>query len=234
MDSGLYSAVSAMRSSLRSLDVLAHNLSNLGTHGFKRSNAAAKEFIVQTEFGQSRALTVRGTVDHSQGGLDRTGDDFHLALKGEGYFAAETPDGERYTRVGRLAFDSIGTLVTAEGYPLAWEQKDAELDPALQTPVIDADGSVYQGLVAIGRLKIVAFEDNSKLVGDAAGYWEAPPQLLQTPSDAVVKQGFLERSNSEGIVELINLVENQRAYEIASKAVTQIDQSYRRLNQGRS
>ncbi|QDU70085.1 flagellar hook-basal body protein [Engelhardtia mirabilis] len=234
MDSGLYSAVGSMRSSLRSLDVLAHNLSNLGTHGYKRRSPSAKLFDAHTDFGQTRAIGTRGWVDHGQGGLDQTGDDFHLALMGEGFFAAESPEGEVYTRVGRLSFDADGNLTTAEGYPMAWENQEVALNPSGEAPVIDDNGQVYQGLVSIGRLKLVAFADKRDLNETSAGYWLARPKAQQVPPDAQVRQGFLERSNSEGVVELIDLVENQRAYEIASKAVTQIDQSYRRLNQGRS
>lgn len=234
MDVGLYSAVGAMRGSLRSLDVLAHNLANVGTHGYKRRNPGFHQVFAHTDHGVTRTLATRGSVDLSQGGLDRTGDPFQLALNGEGYLAVEAPEGEVYTRVGRLAFDRDGTLVTVDGYPMAWAEQSSRFDPSGAAPVIDADGTVYQGLVKVGRLKLTAFADPSRLTERNGNYWEAPAQLERVPADARVVQGALERSNSTGVVELIDLLENQRSYEIASRAVTSIDQSYKRLNQGRS
>lgn len=233
MDSGLYNAVGAMNGSQRSLDVIAHNLANLGTHGYKRRTPAAEQFAALTNHGPARGVGTSAAVDFSQGDLDRTGSPFHLALEGEGFFAAESPDGEVYTRHGAFAFDANGVMTTLEGYPLAWEERLTDLDPSGAPPVIDENGQVTQSSVVVGRLKLAGFENPQSLEELPRGYWGATRETRNAVPTASVRQGALERSNSNGIQEMIQMIETQRAYDVAARTVRSIDQSYQRLTQSR-
>ncbi|MEO0650119.1 MAG: flagellar hook basal-body protein [Planctomycetota bacterium] len=231
MDSGLYNAAGAMHGGQRALDVVSHNLANLGTHGYKRRNPGSQMFAALTDHGQAKAIGTNASVDFSQGDLDRTGNPFHLALEGDGFFAAESPDGEVYTRRGIYSFDENGVPVTPEGFPLAWEQRLVDIDPAGPTPVIDVEGQVTQGAIVNGRLKIAAFENPERLRERPFGYWEPTIETPEAVPTARVRQGALERSNSNGVTELINLIETQRSFEVAGRTMRSIDQSYQRLTQ---
>ena len=233
MDAGLYNVAGAMHGGQRALDVVAHNLANVGTHGYKRRSPSSQAFRALTDHGPARAIGTNASVDFSQGDLERTGNPFHLALEGDGFFAAESPEGEVYTRRGVFTFDENGTPVTTEGYPLAWEQRLVDLDPAGPPPVIDVNGQVTQGAIVNGRLKLAAFENPGRMRELPHGYWtptfETPPAV----PTARLRQGSLERSNAEGVTELINMIETQRGFEVASRTMRAIDQSYQRLTQAR-
>ncbi|MHC4261353.1 MAG: flagellar hook-basal body protein [Planctomycetota bacterium] len=231
MDSGLYNAIGAMNGNQNALSIISHNLANLNTHGYKRRTPNAEQFAALTNFGQAKALGTNAVVDFGQGDLEVTGSPFHLALEGDGMFAAESPEGEVYTRYGAFTIDDNGTLVTEDGYPLAWEERLIDFDPMGPPPTVDTDGQVTQGPVVNGRLKIAAFENPARLREVAGGYWSPTRETPPAEPTAMVRQGRLERSNSTGIVELLQMIETQRAYEVAAKTVRSIDQSYQALNQ---
>jgi flagellar basal-body rod protein FlgF len=229
MDSGLYRVVGAMNGAQRSLDTHAHNLANLGTHGYKRRAASATLFQAATEHGLARGIGTETAVDWTQGDLERTGSPFHLALEGEGFFAAESPEGEVYTRYGGFTFDGNGVLTTVDGLPLAWAERYTAFDASGEPPVVDGEGQVYQGPTLIGRLKLAAFDRPQELRELPGGYWQAPAGLRAVTVAARIQQGSLERSNTTGVNELIDMLETQRAFEVAARTVSSIDHSYQRL-----
>ncbi len=230
MNQGLYSAVGAMRAAERRIDITSNNLANLSTHGFKRKQASQQLFKVLTDHGETRAVGTNGLTDFSQGPVDRTGYPLHLTLRGAGFFAVESPEGEVYTRNGQFEIGSDGEFVTQEGLPLAWEERLAAFDGNGPDPVIEAGGQVHQGELRLGQLRFVDFEDYGQLEEVSQGYFVASKDAKFTNSAADVAQGELELSNATGIDEMVELIANQRAYELAARAVQQIDESYQRLN----
>jgi len=233
MNQGLYSGVSAMAGAERRLDVIAHNLANLGTTAFKRQESFTRSLDSATLHGRRRDIAVRALVDFTQGGLRRTGNPTDLALMGAGWFAAEGPRGEVYTRAGNFHVDGKGELLTGDGYPVAWAVRDGAIEPAGESLLIDGEGVVRQGDRVIGRLRLVNFERPDQMRQDARGYWNAPRGLREAAHEAVVHQGTLEQSNAVATDEMIQLIELQRSFESAATLVRSVDESYQRLLQRR-
>jgi len=230
MTNGLYSGVAAMASNQRRLDSIAQNLANLTTTGYKSRRAFVEAFD-EARGGVSRRQTgVRTRIDFAQGGLIDTGNPLHLALHGEGFFAAESPEGEVYTRNGELRLTDAGVLTTYHGYPLAWETAGGTIDPLGEAIVVDGAGNVRQGATDVGRLRLVDFEDTGPLRQDTEGYFHAPPSLREKAAAPEVRQGALEGANTSAIDEMVAMIRVQRQFESASNVVGMIADSYRRLN----
>jgi flagellar basal-body rod protein FlgF len=226
---GLYRSAVAMAAQQRDLDSVASNLANLGTVGFKRGVTAAHELEVQRPRGPVRGLSTFAQVDFTQGNLQRTGRPHDLALYGEGFFAVEGPEGERYTRDGTFHTTEAGILVTEDGFPVAWETLQGTIDPVGDPLKVDGEGNVRQGLQDIGRLRIVDFEDKKPLRLDAFGLWKAPPRLKEIPATGRVEQYALEESNATGVEEMVAMIGIQRSFEVTARVFEAIDKTYERL-----
>jgi len=227
---GLYSAVSAMNSAQARVDVAASNLANLSTNGFKRSGTATHSFEARLRAGHEPMLSTSEAIDYEQGLIARTGNPYDLALYGEGFFAIDTPAGERFTRDGHFNVGEDGVLKTQDGHPVAWAQRGGAIDPTGLPVSIGADGRVSQGTQELGRLRIANFADARALGRDESGRFYARRGALETPFTAELHQGALESSNVNAVREMIDLIAVQRAFEGAANVLNQIDQSYRRLS----
>lgn len=235
MDIGLYRGLSAINVAERRMEAITTNLANARTAGFKRHAGAHHGFQVgrpsaTPEFG----IDSSQRVDFTQGSLERTDAPLDLAIEGEGFFAVESPTGEIYTRDGGFRMTQEGAVVTAEGFPVAWEQRATALDPAGGEIQIDADGNVSQDNQPRGQLKIVAFDALDRLQLTRNGYFSADPALQRRAAEGRVHQGALEGSNVSTVDELVHMITVQRSFEAATNLLTKIDQSYQRLNQRRS
>ncbi len=230
MNEGLYRAVGAMRAAERRIDITSNNLANLSTHGYKRKQATQQEFQVLTDRGEGTGLGTRGVTDFSQGPTDRTGYPLHLALRGPGFFAVDSPNGEVYTRNGQFELNLDGEFVTPDGMSVVWEERLGSYQTGGPDPVIESNGEVHQGQIRLGRLRFVDFENYEGLDELAGGYYAADRTAVLTNTSAEVAQGELEMSNSTGIDEMVELITNQRGYELAARMVQTIDESYQRLN----
>ena len=218
-----------MNAAERRLDAVTSNLANINASGFKRRGTAMASFDAVLRGQSQRQIGMRQTIDDVQGTLQPTENPYDLALVGQGFFAVEGPRGELYTRDGRFQCDANGVLQTAEGFPLAWAGPRGTVDPAGKPVTVDAEGQVAQGEQKIGRLRVVDFRDHSALEALGGGFFRAPRGLGQATSTAQVRQGQLEQSNVSGVDEMIELIAVQRGFESATKVLTMIDQSYRRL-----
>ena len=196
MNVGIYAAVTAQTSAERELESISANLANLQTTGFKRQGTATESFDKVLRGRMNRQVQTRRTTDFTQGEFEPTGRHTDLALRGEGFFAVETPTGEAYTRNGRLMLDEAGVLQTFEGYPLAWEEGAAEIDPRGAELSVDAEGRVRQGEQTIGLLAIKNFANPAALSTDGIGYLRFEQgSTVEAPANAEVFQGVVERAN---------------------------------------
>lgn len=233
MNVGLYRTTGAIESAERQLELVSTNLANVSTPGFKRHLGAVQSQLVGVAASGEQGVTTRERIDFSQGVIERTGNPLDLALEGDGFLEVEGPSGPLYTRNGKLRLDPQGNLVTAEGYAVAWEGRAGTFDPAGDAPLVSTDGRVSQGAQQIGRLSLVSFPAQDQLTLTRDGYFLAGPELRRDASTALVHQGALEGSNANGVSELISMVTVQRSHEMAANILRQVDQSYRRLHQGR-
>lgn len=224
MDNTAYIGLSRQMTLRRELDVIANNVANADTAGFK-----VEQLLTEPAPSRpARTDMLRGPVefvldgavarDFRQGGFQQTGNTFDLAVEGEGFLVVRTPQGDRYTRDGRLRLDAQNRLVTQAGDPVLAAGAEVVLNPQGGTPTIGKSGAISQGDVQLGTLDLVRFDDLASLskAGDNLLASEAP---AQPAPDLRVHQGMIEQSNVKPVVEITKLIEVSRAYERATRIV---------------
>lgn len=229
MDHGLYSGVAAANSAERRLEAVTANLANVNASGFKRRATSVASFDTQLRATLARQTSARETIDFSQGTLSATGNPFDLALNGQGFFAVEGPRGELVTRDGRFHVDANGVLQTAEGFAVAWDGPRGSLDATGEAITIDPDARVWQGREQRGRLRIVDFAAREQLVALGSGFFASTRNAGEVTAIGQVRQGHVEQANVSAVDEMVELIAVQRSFESATRLLSMIDQSYRRL-----
>jgi flagellar basal-body rod protein FlgF len=225
MDSLSAIAASGLRSRMESLDLLANNMANSSTGGYK----ADREFYSlysaaeAQDSGSSTSMPVieKPWIDLSQGALTPTGNPLDVALSGKGFFGVSGPNGPLYTRNGDFHLSASGTLVTADGYPVR-STTGTPLTPQADLPIdIKSDGSLQQNGQPIGQLDVADFTSTAGLVKQGSNYFRvSDPTVKPTvPSGTTVEQGKLEASNTGTAESAVRLVGIMRQFEMLQKAV---------------
>lgn len=222
MDKSIFVALSGAVLQERRMEVLTDNLANVNTTGFKAQRPLFKDsmtdaFRVRT-FGRLDDVV----TDIGQGPSQMTHRKLDVAIRGEGFFAVETPAGTRYTRDGSFVLDTVGALVTREGHRVMSE--DGAITLAGPDVLIDADGGVHANGAAIGRLKLVSFANPAELRREG-NYFVPLPGAGETPAgpDTQVDQGFLEGSNVNAVRAMTTMIEAMRSYETSAKLIQSMD-----------
>jgi len=228
VENAAYIGLSRQMTLRRELDIVANNIANADTTGFK-----VEQLLVGTELGErARNAIVKPGVsfvldngvgrDFSQGALRQTGRTLDFAIEGEGaFFKLQDADGqEAYTRDGAFSLDPEGRLVGKGGLPVLGDGGEIVLDPTQGEVAVAADGAVSQAGAAVGRLTVVRFDALGALEKGGDGLYRnrSNAQPLEA-ADAQVRQGMLEGSNVNSILEITNLIEIQRAYERVSRMI---------------
>ena len=220
MENSLTIALSRQSVLSRQMDVIATNLANLETAGFKAENMIFTELLEQTAEGEVLSLVhdVSFVRDLSEGPMVGTQSPLDLAIHGQGYFVVDTPDGERYTRHGVFQLDDGGQIVTTEGHPVL-NNGGAPIVVPLDTSsiTITRDGTISADAQEIGRIKLVSFENPQALSKIGSGLYEAIGQTPTTDPDSEVLQGMVENSNVKGVVEMTRMIDTVRSYQAAAK-----------------
>lgn len=236
MENAAYIGLSRQMTLRRELDVVANNIANADTTGFK-----VEQLLVGTEVGErARNDSVRGGVhfvldngvgrDYGQGALAQTGRPLDFAIEGEGaFFRLRDASGEAYTRDGAFTLDPEGRLVTQRGVPVLGDGGEIILDPRLGEPAVAADGTISQNGQPVARLGLARFESLAVLEKGGDGlYRNASNTAALDATDARVRQGMLEGSNVNPILEITNLIEISRAYERIAKLIENANDLSRR------
>lgn len=213
---GLLAAARALRYWETRQQVLAHNLANVDTPGFKGERVFARLM-------EDRLVEAHAATDMSTGPLSPTGRPLDLALEGPGFFVVETPDGERLTRGGAMRIDESGRLVTEAGYPLLGDNGPLVLPPG--TVDIDQTGMVRVDGREIGRLRVEAAPEGVTLLREAGGLYR--PDALRIPMDPArrkVRQGMIEASNVSAIESMVDMLTVQRSFAAVQNSVRVIDE----------
>lgn len=236
MENTSYIAVSRQSVLRRQMELIANNLANMNTTGFKGENVMFVDHLVKSRGGE-RALPenlhfvrdIASYRDFSEGPIEATSNPLDVAIRGEGYFVVDTPEGERFTRAGRFHLDEQGRIVTAQGFPVQSETgqpftigpNDARID-------IERDGTVATEGGLQGRLRIVTFDDVNRLKETYGGLYESEdaPRNVETPQ---VVQSALEGSNINGVLELTRMIEVQRSYDGARKLIESEDERMKKM-----
>jgi flagellar basal-body rod protein FlgF len=202
----------ALDARMKMLDIIANNLANAETTGFKRDFGTILELENTYQVGTS--------VDLSPGDLVATQNDLDVAINGAGFFAVQTPQGIRYTRAGNFALSDKGDLVTKDGMPVL-SSSDSPIHVGAGSITIQGDGVVSADGNEIATLKIVNFRTTEGLQkeGFHRFLWSGSPQDIEDVPEPTVKSGYLERSNVNSGNEMVHLMAAYRDFESVQRAV---------------
>jgi flagellar basal-body rod protein FlgF len=228
MDPLSISAASGMRARMESLDMLANNLANATTVGYKSdrefyslyASAEATAGSLESPEGADTVPVIESHwTDLSQGILRTTGNSLDRAIDGSGFFTVKGPGGSLFTRNGNFQLSPSGTLVTADGYAVL-TANGGTIQSQSEAPFeITPDGTVNQQGQALGQLQLVNFPSTSAINKQGANYFNlADPNLKPAASSALVYQGRLEDSNAGGAEGAIRLVGIMRQFEMLQRA----------------
>ena len=211
----------------RQMDVVANNVANVNTNGFKADKSLFEAYLrtgahEDNFVGSDRAISYvldRGTFkDFTQGPTEQTKNPLDLAIDGGGFLVVQTPAGERYTRDGGLQINNQGQLVTAAGDPVIGTSGPIVFQPTDHDVSIAADGNitVLEGLNRIdsvrGKLRVVNFADAQKLLKDGSNLYSAGTAAAQPDTASKIRQGFIEKSNVNSVTEMSRMIEVTRTY----------------------
>ena len=229
MDNTLYVGLSRQMVLKREMDIVANNIANADTTGFKFESLMTKMVPgppASTSQGPRPVKFVGAdgvARDFSQGGLRRTDAPTDLAIEGQGFFKVTTKAGDRYTRDGHFRTDDTGRLTTQKGDVVADEGGgEITIDPTKPGLIsVSPDGVVSQGTERIGKVGVFKFASLSALekTGDNL-YQNASNQQATAAPDAKIRQGMLENSNVNPILQITKMIEVNRAYEQVSQMIS--------------
>jgi flagellar basal-body rod protein FlgF len=216
---------SARQTMLRNMmDVIANNIANMNTPGFKAQNLLFKEYISKDQPENGTGAEVKnssGYRDLSQGVLSPTFNKFDLALQGDGYFAVQTPDGIKYTRDGSFILNNKREIVTKSGYQIL-NDGDAPLimQPGASAITVAEDGTVSSEKGNVGKLKLVKFDAPQSVTPAGDNLFDAD-NSLEVPAEGLkIAQGMLENSNVQPVFEMNRMIEIIRMYQSTQNIVS--------------
>jgi flagellar basal-body rod protein FlgF len=220
-------AASGMRASMQSLDLLANNMANTSTNGYKGDSEFHTVFVSEAaQDGDAEPTSLpmiqRHWTDFAQGTLEPTNNPLDFGLTGKGFFAVQGPSGPLYTRNGSFQMSAGGTLNTKDGYPLLdRNNQPLKLASPGQPIVVSADGSVQQNGQPIGVLQLVDFKDPAALLKQGGNYFQSTAGAEHvTPDSTEINQGKIETSNVNAAHGAVRLVNVMRQFEVMQKAIS--------------
>lgn len=227
MDPLTTAAAAGLQANMDSFDMLANNLANASTGGFKADREFYSSYLApeaddgfNPTVGDSPVVQKQWT-DFSQGTLQNTGNATDLALSGKGFFVVNGPNGPLYTRGGSFHFNPQGTLVTPEGYTVQLKGGQT-LQSQSSSPIqVSADGSISQDGMQLGQLELTNFNDPTQLLRSAGTYFQNPDPKTNpaVASTAEVSQGKTEMSNAAPAETAARMISLMRHFEMLQRAI---------------
>jgi flagellar basal-body rod protein FlgF/flagellar basal-body rod protein FlgG len=227
MDSGFYSAFTGLAARMQSLDLLANNLANVNTAGYKSEKEFYRAYTASlrnqglSQVNQAindYGLMGGARVDLTAGSLQTTGNDTDLALDGSGFFVVNTKAGLRYTRNGTFQLNSQRQLVDGEGNLVQGQNGPIQVPSGKLT--ISADGTVSVDGALLTQLKLVDFAPGTQLSPEGSSNFAVPANAQTVPVTGQVRQGMLEASNSDPVTGAVALISLQRNAEMMQRALS--------------
>jgi flagellar basal-body rod protein FlgF len=209
MDTSTYIALSGQNARQHQMEVLANNIANLSTPGFKAEKMMFQEYLSKPTDGSdpsSYVVSQGNARDMSQGPLNHTGNPLDVALNGAGFMTVTTPTGNQYTRNGHLQLDNQGELVTSAGLIVQGDGGSPIVIPAGAGSItIGKDGTVATDKQTIGKIAVVNF-DNPQLLAETQSGLYTTTQTAQPATTTNVEQGTIEEANIQPVVEMTKLM----------------------------
>ena len=221
MENTLYIALSYQTVMQRQMDVIANNIANVSTPGFKGEQMMFVEYL-NDAVGKDDVSFVQDIAvvrDFREGSFSRTANPLDVAISGKGWLEVDTPNGMRYTRNGHLQIDAKNTLTTASGHPVLGENGRPINMPANGGNIVIApDGTISVDNQRVDRLKLVNFDNEQLLRKDSESLYSTDAPTLPAPQ-AKVAQGMIEESNVKPIVEITNMIGAMREFQSAQQMI---------------
>ena len=228
MDAAGYTTLTRQSGLMREMQVVANNIANISTTGFRREGVVFEEYVARMDDGPSLSMANASArvVDLTQAGISQTGGVFDFAIQGDGFFLIETPEGERLTRAGSFTPSTAGELMTNDGYRLL-DQGGAPVfvPPTARSIAVAQDGTVSADGAPIARIGLWQPSDPLTLQHQAGTMFSASG--VEPADSGTVLQGYLEDSNVNPVMEIARMINVQRAYELGQSFMDQEDKRVR-------
>ncbi len=230
MDSGYYAAAAGLAAQTQALEVVAHNLANLATSGYRGERTTFRSLLAlrggSDQNPMNRAINNFGALsgshlDLSPGSLTPTGNPLDIAVSGSGFLAVQSPQGVVYTRDGGLHLTSAGQLVTGQGNAVL-----GELGPVILPAgnvAISSDGTISVEGAVVDKLRLAEFSPETNLTALGNSTYSAPPNSALPAADSTVQQGMIEGSNVSATQAVVQLIAVQRNAEMMARALSALD-----------
>lgn len=228
MDSGVYTTLTRQSGLMQEMQVVAHNIANISTTGFRREGLIFAEYVQRTEGGPSVSMGHASArhIDMRQAGLSQTGGSFDFAIQGDGFFLVETPQGQALTRAGSFTPGPAGELVNADGNRLLDSGGAAVfVPPDARHVALATDGTLSAGGVPLARLGLWLPADQNDMTHQGGTVFTTG--AVEPAEGAKILQGFVEESNVNPISEIARMIEVQRAYEMGQGFMDKEDERMR-------
>ncbi len=228
MDAAGYTTLARQSGLMREMGVVANNIANASTTGFRREGVVFSEYVAALDQDPSLSMAYASgrNVDLSQSTLAQTGGTFDFAIQGDGFFLIETPQGQRLTRAGSFTPSAEGELVTPDGHRLL-DAGGAPIfvPPDVKSVALSADGTLSANGQPIAQVGLWQPTDPLALKHQTGTLFEGGS--LEPAEGATVLQGMLEDSNVEPVSEIARMIEVQRSYELGQKFLDAEDERVR-------
>ncbi|MGH1355008.1 MAG: flagellar hook-basal body complex protein [Thalassovita sp.] len=229
MDNASYTALTRQSGLMREMQIVANNIANSATTGFRQEGLIFSEHVQKIEGGASLSMATGNVRQTSmmQGTLTQTAGNFDLAIEGDGFFLIETEMGERLTRAGNFSPDAEGNLVTPNGYRVLDTGGAPVFVPPDATGIsISPDGTVSADGRPIGQVGLYQPVNPTSMIRED-GVMFRTEEGFEPALDGRVLQGFLEGSNVDPISQIARMIEVQRAYEMGQSFLQSEDERIR-------
>jgi flagellar basal-body rod protein FlgG len=231
MNSGMFAALSGNLAAMRRLDIISNNLANVNTVGFKKDKMSFEGILASTANPPQVPQNTTADpilqkenvyIDYAAGIINQSGNPLDLAIDGDGFFTINTPEGKAYTRQGNFRLAADGTLVTSDGYPVLGQEGAIRIQGSRIE--IDANGEIVVDGTASGKISLVDFEKPYNLTKTGSTLF-VPADSQETPKVATsqIRQGHIEGSNVDSILEMVQMIETNRYFEACSKVIKGFD-----------
>ncbi len=241
MIAGLYTGASGMDSQSDYQAVIAKNLANVNTAGYKKNIAVFQSYI-SSSTGEEQTSGSTGTgsslgtiaTDFTAGMLEYTGNDLDIAIKGEGFFAVKAINGDTiYTRKGQFMLTRNMKVVTPEGWALLGNGGEIQIPQNAKNIMIKGNGSITADGKEIGKVRIVKVSKLSTLesVGGCAYKVSESAEQPEDAAEFEIASRYLEKSNVNAVDEMVNMIANMRGYQVGHEVTDSIDETLKKLLQ---
>lgn len=233
MDSGYYAACAGFAAQSQALELVAHNLANLGTTGYRGQQATFRSLLAGAGSVARNPLNAAvnnygvlggSRVDLSPGSTIATGNAHDLSIAGEGFFTVQTAQGILYTRSGSFHVTSTGKLVTPEGDSVL-----GQLGP-VSVPngafAVSSDGTISVDGAVVDQLRLAEFSHDTNLSASGNSFYSAPPNSALPAATSSVRQGMLENSNVSPVTAVVDLITIQRNADLLAHAMNVFDTQF--------